>query len=68
MPKKGLAYNSAPKRFSVPPDISGLMNYAKMLANSMRATYQHRMTEGVRAMGSGKGHQSKRGKPGRKKG
>ncbi len=68
MPKKGEAYTCAPKRFCVPPDISVLQNYAGHLANSMRATYQHRMTEGAKAIGSGKGKQSKRGKPGRKKG
>ena len=45
MPKKGLAYTSPPKRFSVPPDIAALANYAKLIANAMRATYQHRMNE-----------------------
>lgn len=48
MPKKGQAYNSAPKKFSVPPDVSALGQYAKIITQSMRATHQNRMNDANR--------------------
>lgn len=48
MPKKGSAYNCPPKRFTVPPCIAALGNYAKVLTQSMRATHQNRMNDANR--------------------
>ena len=45
MPKKGLAYNCPPKKFSVPPDVSTLGQYAKIITQAMRATFAKRISD-----------------------
>ena len=68
MPKKGLSYNSPPKQFRIPADLPPLQGTASMITNAMRDTHKHRMANADRAIGTGRMTQSKRGKPGRKKG
>ncbi len=43
-----------PKKFCVPADMAPLNNYAVTLINAMRQTYQWRMKDGARSIGSGR--------------